>query len=109
MSPLHGVLRPFSDIFHTIDVIQVAPDCVCDPPRRLVECKFGLKTALFHLKYQVNWVHKKGFFPSLSYKVQSPAKNSKVTSSNVEGCWLRLAFLMKKNSMETTLQTPIFH
>ena len=61
MSPLHGVLRPFSDMDHPIDVIQVAPDCVCDPPRRLVECKFGLKTALFHLGYQGNWVHMKGF------------------------------------------------
>ena len=61
MSPLHVVLRPFSDIFHTIDVIKVASDCVCHPPRRLVECKFGLKTALFHLGYQGNWVHMKGF------------------------------------------------
>ena len=105
MSPLHGVLRPFSDICHSIDVIQVAPNRVCDPPRRLVGCMFGLKTALFHLKYQVNWVHKKGF----GTVACSPAKNSNVAIKNVEGCWLRLAFLMKKNSMETTLQTPIFH
>ena len=49
MSPLHGVLRPFSDICHAFDVIQVAPDRVCDPPRRLFECMFGLKTALFDL------------------------------------------------------------
>ena len=49
MSPLHGVLRPFSAICHTIDVIQVAPDRVSDPPRRLVECMLGLKIALFDL------------------------------------------------------------
>ena len=54
MSPLHGVLRPFSDICHTIDVIQVAPDRVCDPARRLVECMFDLKTALFDLVDQSN-------------------------------------------------------
>ena len=52
MSPLHGVLRPLSEICHTINVIQVAPDPVCDPPHRLVKCMFGLKTALFHLGYQ---------------------------------------------------------
>ena len=61
MSPLHGVLRPFSDMDHPNDVIRVAPDCVCDQPRRLDECMFGLKTAFFHLAYQSNWVHMKGF------------------------------------------------
>ena len=61
MSPLHGVLRPFSDMDHPIDVIQVALDCVCDQLRRLVQHMFGLKTALFHLAYQSNWVHIKGF------------------------------------------------
>ena len=61
MSPPHGLLRPFSDICHAIDVIQVPPDHVCDPPRRLVGCMFGFITALAHLKFQVNWVHKKGF------------------------------------------------
>ena len=63
MSPLHGVLRPrpFSDMDHPIDVIQVAQDCVCDQPRSLVECTSGSKTALFHLVYQSNWVHMKVF------------------------------------------------
>ena len=46
MSPLHGVLRPFSDICHAIEVIQVALDRVHDPARRLVECMFGLKTGV---------------------------------------------------------------
>ena len=46
MSPLHGVLRPFSDMDHPIDVIQVALDRVHDPTRRLVECMFGLKTGV---------------------------------------------------------------
>ena len=101
---MNGVSKPFIDTCHVHRNIPLT----VEGPLNLA-CRLGLKTALFHLKYQVNWVHKKGFFPSLSYKVQSPAKNSKVTSSNVEGCWLRLAFLMKKNSMETTLQTPIFH
>ena len=62
MSPLQGVLRPFSDICHSIYVIQVAPDSVRDPPRRLNNCMFGLQTAFFHLKYQGNWVHMKDFF-----------------------------------------------
>ena len=62
MSPLHGVLRPFGDICHSIYVIQVAPGSVRDPPRRLNDFMFGLKTALFHFKYKGNWVHTKGFF-----------------------------------------------
>ena len=61
ISLLHGVLIPFCDTCHTFDVIQVALDRVHDPARRLVECMFGLKTGLFHLRYQVNWVHMKGF------------------------------------------------
>ena len=51
MSPLHVVLRPLIDICDVFGVIQDAADRVCDPPRRLVECMFGLKTALFHLGY----------------------------------------------------------
>ena len=64
MSPLHGVLRPFSDICHSIYVIQVAPDRVRGPSRRLDDSMFGLKTALFNFKYQGNWVHMKGFLSS---------------------------------------------
>ena len=61
-SLLQGLLRTFGDICDTLDVIQVAAEDVLDPARRLVGYMVGLKTALFHLKYQVNWVHKKGFF-----------------------------------------------
>ena len=61
MSPLQGVLRPFCDSCHTIGAIQVAADRVLDQARRLVECMFVLKTGLFNLRYQVNWVHMKGF------------------------------------------------
>ena len=82
MSPLHGVLRPFSDICHTIVVIQVAPDRVCDPPRRLVECMFGLITALFHLGYQGNWVHMKGFVLLFHMRYSSLPSDHKWVSGN---------------------------
>ena len=59
MSPLHAVLRPFCHIYHPIGGIQVAPDRIWDPARRLIGCMFGSKTALFHLQNQVNWAHLK--------------------------------------------------
>ena len=55
-----GLLRTFGDIYDALDVIQVAADDVLDPPRRLVGYRVGLKTALFLLRYQVNWIHEKG-------------------------------------------------
>ena len=59
-SLLQGLLRTFGDICDTLDVIQVAADDVLDPARRLVGYMVGLKTALFHLRYQGNWIHKRG-------------------------------------------------
>ena len=82
MSPLHGVLRPFSDICHSIDVIQVAPNRVHDPLRRLVGCMFGLKTALFHLGYQGNWVHMKGFVLLFHMRYSSLLSDQKWVSGN---------------------------
>ena len=60
MSPPQGLLRTFGDICDTLDVIQVAAEDVLDPARRLVGYMVGLKTALFHLRYQGNWIHKRG-------------------------------------------------
>ena len=60
VSPPQGLLRTFGDICDTLDVIQVSTDDVLNPSRRLVGYRFGLKTALFLLRYQVNWIHKKG-------------------------------------------------
>ena len=60
VSSPQGLLRTFGDIYDALDVIQVAADDVLDPPRRLVGYSVGLKTALFLLRYQVNWIHEKG-------------------------------------------------
>ena len=60
MSRPQGLLRTFSDICDALDVIQVAAEDVLDPARRLVGYMVGLKTALFHLRYQGNWIHKRG-------------------------------------------------
>ena len=60
VSSPQGLLRTFGDICDTLDVIQVAADDVLNPLCRLVVYRFGLKTALFLLRYQVNWIHKKG-------------------------------------------------
>ena len=97
MSPLQGVLRLFCDLCHTIGAIQVAADCVLDQPRRLVECTFVLKTGLFNLRYQVNWVHMKGFLIlfHMRYSSLSSDKNGQMAIKNVEGCLLRLALLRK--------------
>ena len=59
-SLLQGLFRPFGDICDTLDVIQVAADDIQDPVRRLVRYMVGLITALFHLRCQGNWFHKKG-------------------------------------------------
>ena len=56
MSRPQGLLRTFSDICDTLDVIQVAVDDVLDASRRLV----ALKTTLFHVRYESNLIHKKG-------------------------------------------------
>ena len=60
VSPPHGLLRTFGDICDTLDVIQVAVDDVLDPARRLVGYMVALKTALFHVRYESNLIHKKG-------------------------------------------------
>ena len=60
MSRPQGLLRTFSDICDTLDVIQVAVDDVLDPARRLVGYMVALKTALFHVRYESNLIHKKG-------------------------------------------------
>ena len=61
VSSPHGLLRTFGDICDTLDVIQVAAEDVLDPARRFVGYMVCLKTALFHLRYQGNWIHKRGF------------------------------------------------
>ena len=61
MTPSQGLLRTFGDICDALDVIQVSANDVLDPARRLVGYMISLKTDLFHLRYQVNWVHKRGF------------------------------------------------
>ena len=60
MSRPQGLLRTFSDICDTLDVIQVAVDDVLDPARRLVGYMVALKTTLFHVRYESNLIHKKG-------------------------------------------------
>ena len=60
MSRPQGLLRTFSDICDTLDVIQVAVDDVLDPSRRLVGYMVALKTTLFHVRYESNLIHKKG-------------------------------------------------
>ena len=60
MSRPQGLLRTFSDICDALDVIQVAVDDVLDPARRSVGYMVALKTALFHVRYQSNWIHRKG-------------------------------------------------
>ena len=60
-SLLQGLLRTFGDSCDTVHVIQVAADDVLDPARRLVGYMVGLKTALFHLRYQGNWIHRRDF------------------------------------------------
>ena len=60
VSPPQGLLMTFGDSCYTPDVIQIAADRVPDPARRLVGYMISLKTDLFHLRYQVNWVHKRG-------------------------------------------------
>ena len=82
MSPLHGVLRPFSDICHSIYVIQVNPDRVRDPSRRLDDSMFGLKTVLFHFEYQGNWVHMKGFFILFHMRYSSLLSDKKWLGGN---------------------------
>ena len=105
MSPLQGVLRPFSDICHSIYVIQVAPDSVRDPSRRLNDFIFGLKTALFHLKYQGNWVHMKGFFILFHMRYSNLLSDKKWLGCNLK-C-LRLfaeaGHTQEHNSGETTV------
>ena len=54
MSRPQGLLRTFSDICDTLDVIQVAVDDVLDPSRRLVGYMVALKTTLFHVRYESN-------------------------------------------------------
>ena len=60
MSRPQGLLRTFSDICDTLDIIQVAVDDVLDPSRRLVGYMVALKTTLFHVRYESNLIHKKG-------------------------------------------------
>ena len=60
MSRPQGLLRTFSDICYTLDVIQVAVDDVLDPSRRLVGYMVALKTTLFHVRYESNLIHNKG-------------------------------------------------
>ena len=60
VSPPQGLLRTISDICDALDIIQVAAKDVLDLARRLVGYMISLKTDLFHLRYQVNWVHKRG-------------------------------------------------
>ena len=60
VSPPQGLLRTFDDICDALDVIQVAADRVLNPVRRLVGYMVCLKTALFYLRYQGNWIHKRG-------------------------------------------------
>ena len=62
----------------------------------LNECLVS-KTALFNIKCQDNWVHKKGLVLlfHMGYNSLLPAKNGKVAIRNVEGCWVRLALLRK--------------
>ena len=55
-----GLLRTFSDICDTLDVIQVTVDDVLDPACRLVGYMVALKTTLFHVRYESNLIHKKG-------------------------------------------------
>ena len=58
MQPIYDVTKAFSDACHGHENIPLAIE---EPlAHRLVGCIFGLKTALFHLKYQGNWVHKIG-------------------------------------------------
>ena len=61
MYPMYGAPKPFSDTCHGHRNIPLTVEGPLDVARRLVGCMFGLKTALAHLKFQVNWVHKKGF------------------------------------------------
>ena len=82
MSPLQGVLRLFCDSCHTIGAIQVAADRVLDQARRLVECMFVLKTGLFNLRYQVNWVHMKGFLILFHMRYSSLLSDKKWAGDN---------------------------
>ena len=52
MSPSQGLLRTFGDICDALDVL--------DPARRLVRYMVGLKTVLFHLRYQGDCIHNRG-------------------------------------------------
>ena len=60
VSPPQGLLRTISDICDALDIIQVAAKDVLDLARRLVGYMVGLKAALLHVRYQSNWIHKKG-------------------------------------------------
>ena len=60
MSRPQGLLRTFSDICDTLDVIRVAAEDLLDLARRLVGYMVALKTTLFHVRYESNLIHKKG-------------------------------------------------
>ena len=53
------LLKTIGDICDTLEVIQVAAKDVLDLARRLVGYMVGLKTALLHVRYQSNCIHKK--------------------------------------------------
>ena len=54
------LLKTIGDICDTLEVIQVAAKDVLDLARRLVGYMVALKTALVHVRYQSNWIHRKG-------------------------------------------------
>ena len=58
---MYGVSKPFNDTCYGHRNIPLTVEGPMNLVRKLVGCMFSFKTALFHLKYQVNWVHKKGF------------------------------------------------
>ena len=60
VSPPQGLSRTFGGICDALDVIQVSANDVLDPARRLVRYMVGLKTVLFHLRYQGDCIHNRG-------------------------------------------------
>ena len=79
---MNGVPKPFSDTCHGHRSIPLTVKGPLEVARRLVGCMFGLKTALFHLGYNGNWVHMKGFVLLFHMRYSSLLSDQKWVGDN---------------------------